>query len=255
MLTSVRSLLAAPLRASTVLTAAPALAQDDDAAASPFTVSGNVAMTSDYRFRGVSLSAGDFAIQGGVDLAHESGFYLGTWASSIQGGTPYGEVELDVYGGWTGDVAEGVTVDVGLLYYIYPTTDDPLGLDPDTDYFEPYASISTTIGPVGATLGAAYAWDQDSLGGNDNLYIYTDWSLGVPSTPLSFTAHLGYTDGVLAPPLLAGTADDTGLDWSLGVSGTIYGGLSGSLSYVGVEGPSIDGFTDDAIVATLSFAG
>ena len=254
MLTSVRSLLAATLLASTVLTAAPALAQDDDAAASPFTVSGNVAMTSDYRFRGVSLSAGDFAIQGGVDLAHESGFYLGTWASSIQGGTPYGEVELDVYGGWTGDVAEGVTVDVGLLYYIYPTTDDPLGLDPDTDYFEPYASISTTIGPVGATLGAAYAWDQDSLGGNDNLYIYTDGSLGVPSTPLSFTAHLGYTDGVLAPPLLAGTADDTGLDWSLGVSGTIYGGLSGSLSYVGVEGPSIDGFTDDAIVATLSFS-
>jgi uncharacterized protein (TIGR02001 family) len=254
MLTSVRSLLAATLIASTVLTAAPALAQDEEAAASPFTVSGNVAMTSDYRFRGVSLSGGDFAIQGGVDLAHESGFYLGTWASSIQGGTPYGEVELDVYGGWTGDVAEGVTVDVGLLYYIYPTTDDPLNLDPDTDYFEPYASISTTIGPVGATVGAAYAWEQDSLGGNDNLYLYTDWSLGVPNTPLSFTAHLGYTDGVLAPPLLAGTADDTGLDWSLGVSGTIYGGLTGSLSYVGVEGPSIDGFTDDAIVATLSFS-
>jgi uncharacterized protein (TIGR02001 family) len=254
MLTSVRSLLAATLLASSVLTAAPALAQDDDAAASPITISGNVAMTSDYRFRGVSLSAGDFAIQGGVDLAHESGFYLGTWASSIQGGTPYGEVELDVYGGWTGDVAEGVTIDVGLLYYIYPTTDDPLNLDPDTDYFEPYASISTTIGPVGATLGAAYAWEQDSLGGNDNLYVYTDWSLGVPNTPLTFTAHLGYTDGVLAPPLLAGTADDTGLDWSLGVSGTIYGGLSASLTYVGVEGPSIDGFTDDAIVATLSFS-
>lgn len=253
MLTSVRGLLAASIFATTALTAAPALAQDDSAA-SPITISGNVALTSDYRFRGVSLSAGDIAIQGGIDLGHESGFYLGTWASSIQGGTPYGEVELDVYGGWTGDVAEGVTVDVGLLYYIYPTTDDPLNLDPDTDYFEPYASVSTTIGPVGATLGAAYAWEQDSLGGSDNLYVYTDWSLGVPSTPLTFTAHLGYTDGVLAPPFLAGTADDTGLDWSLGVSGTIYGGLTGSLSYVGVEGPSIDGFTDDAVVATLSYS-
>ena len=52
----------------------------------------------------------------------------------------------------------------------------------------------------------------------------------MPSTPLSFTAHLGYTDGVLAPPLLAGTADDSGLEWSLGVCGTIYGGLSGRLS-------------------------
>src|SRR5690606_11355542 len=163
----------------------------------------------------------------------------------------------DVYGGWTGAVAEGVTVDVGLLYYMYPAGDAPLGVDPDTDYFEPYASISTTLrpvcaapgaayareqgslgggaklygvtvrslgpytdyfeplasisttlGPVGATLGAAYAWEQDSLGGEDNLYVYTDWSLGVPNTPVTFNAHLGYTDGVLAPPFLAGTADD-----------------------------------------------
>ena len=256
MLSSIRGLLAATVLAGSLLAAAPALAQDEEEGAeSPISISGNVAITSDYRFRGVSLSAGDIALQGGIDLTTTSGFYVGTWASSIQGGTPYGEVELDVYGGWTGDVAEGVTVDVGLLYYIYPTTDDPLGLDPDTDYFEPYASISTTIGPVGATLGAAYAWDQDSLGGNDNLYIYTDWTLGVPNTPVTVNAHLGYTDGVLAPPFLAGTADGSGLDWSLGVSASIYGGLSGSLMYVGVEGPSIDGFTDDAIVATLSFAG
>jgi uncharacterized protein (TIGR02001 family) len=255
MLTSVRSLLAATLLAGSALTAAPAFAQDEEEAASPISISGNVALTSDYRFRGISLSAGDFALQGGIDLVHESGVYVGAWASSIQGGTPYGEVELDIYAGWSGMVAEGVTVDAGLLYYIYPTTDDPLNLDPDTDYFEPYASVGFTIGPVGGTVGAAYAWDQDSLGGSDNLYLYTDWSLGIPNTPLTFNAHLGYTDGVLAPPLLAGTGDDTGLDWSLGVTAAIHGGLSGSLTYVGVEGPSIDGFTDDAIVATLSFAG
>lgn len=254
MLTSVRGLLAASILAGSVLTAAPAFAQDEEAS-SPITVSGNVALTSDYRFRGVSLSAGDIALQGGVDLVHESGLYVGTWASSIQGGTPYGEVELDVYGGWTGAVAEGVTVDVGLLYYIYPTTDDPLNLDPDTDYFEPYASIATTLGPVGATVGVAYAWEQDSLGGNDNLYVYSDFSLAVPGTPVTATAHLGYTDGVLAPSFLAGTADDSGLDWSLGLTAAVYGGLSVGVSYVGTEGPSIDGFTDDAVVATLSFAG
>ena len=78
-----------------------------------------------------------------------------------------------------------MTVDVGLLYYAYPTTDDPLNLDPDTDYFEPYASIATTIGPVGATAGVAYAWEQDALGGNDNLYLYTDFSLAVPGTPVT----------------------------------------------------------------------
>lgn len=254
MLTSVRGLLAASLLAGSMLTAAPAFAQDEEEASSPITISGNVALTSDYRFRGVSLSAGDIALQGGIDVVHESGFYVGTWASSIQGGTPYGEVELDVYGGWTGQVAEGVTVDVGLLYYLYPTTDDPLNLDPDTDYFEPYASIAGSIGPVTATLGAAYAWDQDSLGGNDNLYIYTDFALGIPGTPVTATAHAGYTDGVFAPPLLAGTGDDTGLDWSLGLSTSVYGGLSAGVTYVGVEGPSIDGFTDDTVVFTLSFA-
>jgi hypothetical protein len=68
------------------------------------------------------------------------------------------------------------------------------------------------------------------------------------------SAHLGYTDGVLAPPLLAGTSDDTGFDWSIGASATVLGGLSVGVSYVGVEGPSIDGFTDDAIVGTLSFS-
>ncbi len=252
MLTSVRSLMAATILAGSLLAATPAFAQDEEGDDSGLSVSGNVAVTSDYRFRGISLSAGDFALQGGIDVAHDSGFYVGTWGSSIVGGTPYGELELDVYAGWTGDVADGVTIDVGLLYYLYPTGDVP-GFD--TDYFEPYASVATTIGPVGATFGAAYAWEQDSLGGNDNLYLYTDWSLGIPNTPITLSAHLGYTDGVLAPPLLAGTGDDTGFDWSLGASVTVYGGLSAGVSYVGVEGPSIDGFTDDAVVATLSFAG
>jgi uncharacterized protein (TIGR02001 family) len=255
MLTSVRSLLAATVLAGSALLATPAFAEDEEEGAeSPITISGNVAVTNDYRFRGVSLSGGDFALQGGVDLVHESGFYVGTWGSTIQGGTPYGELELDLYGGWTGMVAEGVTLDVGLLYYAYPTGDDPLNVDPDTDYFEPYASVAFSLGPVTATAGGAYAWEQDSLGGNDNLYLYTDFALGVPGTPLTVTAHGGYTDGVLAPPFLAGTADDTGLDWSLGASMPIYGGLTGSVTYVGVEGPSVDGFTDDTVVLTLSFA-
>ena len=256
MLTSVRSLLAATILAGSALTAAPAFAQDEDDGAAPaISISGSVTGTSDYRFRGVSLSAGDFALQGGITASHESGVYVGAWASSIQGGTPYGEVELDLFTGWTGAVAEGVTVDVGLLYYVYPTTDDPFNLDPDTDYFEPYASVATTLGPVTAKLGAAYAWDQDSLGGNDNLYVYGDLSSGIPGTPLTLAGRLGYTDGVLAPPLLAGTGDDDGFDWSVTASMPIYGGLSGAVSYTGVEGPSIDGFTDDAIVFSLTFAG
>ncbi len=74
MLTSVRGLLAATVLAGSMLAAAPAFAQDEEEAASPISVSGNVAVTTDYRFRGVSLSGGDFALQGGIDLTSTSGF-------------------------------------------------------------------------------------------------------------------------------------------------------------------------------------
>ncbi len=250
MLTSIRGLAAATTLTFVALSAAPAFAQDEDAASSSsITVTGNVALVSDYRFRGVSLSGGDPAIQGGVTVTHDSGFYVGTWASSIDdgGSDVYGDVEVDLFGGWSGKVTEGVGLDVGLLYYAYPSNAKGF----DAEYFEPYATISGDLGPVQAKLGVNYAWEQDSLGGDDNLYIHTELSSGIPNTPVSLAAHLGYTDGVLAPPLLAGTADDTGFDWSFGASATVLGSLTLGVSYVGVEGPSIDGFTDDAVVFSI----
>lgn len=292
MLTSIRGLVAASLATGIALSAAPAMAEtidiesydpvaadsefsfniadadsgidldravaEIDAAAasnigaeSGFTLSANVALVTDYRFRGVSLSAGDPAIQGGFDIAHSSGFYVGTWASSIEGGPAFGELEVDVYAGWGGDLMEGVSFDIGLLYYMYPTDGDDLIDDFNVNYWEPYASLGFSIGPASATVGVAYAWDQSSLGDEDNLYVYTDLEAGLPGTPLTLAAHLGYTDGVLAPPLLAGALDDTGLDWSIGASAEV-GAFSIGVSYIGVEGPSIDGFTDDTVVATLS---
>ena len=247
MLTSFRGLVAVSLAAAGLSLSTPAMAQSDDEVASDFTVSANVALTTDYRFRGVSLSGGDPALQGGFDVAHDSGFYIGTWASSIDGGAAYGDLELDIYAGWSGNLSDAVSVDVGVLYYIYPTED--LGLD--TDYIEPYASVGVNFGPAEATFGVAYAPEQDSLGGDDNLYLYTDVGFGLPGTPLTVTGHLGYTDGPLAPPLLAGTTDDTGLDWSLGAS-VAQGNFEVGVAYIGVEGPAIDGFTDDAIVGTIS---
>ncbi|AXK41918.1 TorF family putative porin [Erythrobacter aureus] len=247
MLTSFRGLVAVSLAAAGLSLTTPAIAQSDDEVASDFTVSANVALTTDYRFRGVSLSGGDPALQGGFDVAHDSGFYIGTWASSIDGGAAYGDLELDIYAGWSGNLSDAVSVDVGVLYYIYPTED--LGLD--TDYIEPYASVGVNFGPAEATFGVAYAPEQDSLGGDDNLYLYTDVGFGLPGTPLTVTGHLGYTDGSLAPPLLAGTTDDTGLDWSLGAS-VAQGNFEVGVAYIGVEGPAIDGFTDDAIVGTIS---
>ncbi len=213
---------------------------------SGFELSGNVALVSDYRFRGVSFSDGDIALQGGLDLGHSSGFYVGTWASSISGGTAFGELELNVYGGYSADVTDGVTVDVGLLYYIYPTGDV---VGADTDYFEPYASVSTTLGPVSATLGAAYAWEQDSLGGDDNIYVYTDFETAIPETPFTLSAHLGYTDGIFATQ-----GDGTSFDWGLGASYAVTDSLSLGLNYVDTQGPSIEDFTDAGFFVTLGYS-
>ncbi len=229
----------------------PAFAQDEETdPPSEFTVSGYVQGVSDYRFRGYSLSGGDVAVQGTINLNHSSGFYAGTWASSLEDTAVYGHTEVDLYAGWTGAIASGLTADVGLLYYVYPN-----GKVGDANYFEPYASLSTTFGPVSAKLGVTYAWEQDSLANEDNLYVFTDVGVGIPDTGISLSAHVGYTDGVLAPPFLAGDfTDDTGFDYAVGASYNVTDKLSVGVSYVGVEGPSIDGFTDDTVVGTIKLA-
>ena len=245
MLTSVRGLLAATLIAGCGMAATPAFADETDPP-SDVTVTGNVALVSDYRFRGISLSGGDPAIQGAINVNHSSGLYAGVWGSSLEDSDLYGSLETDFYAGWTGEVSPGLTADAGLTYYVYFN-----GTEGDANVFEPYVSLTKTLGPVSAKAGAAYAWKQDSLGGDDNLYLYTDWTLGVPNTPVSVAAHLGYTDGALSPKLLTGVSTSGGLDYSVGAAYQITPALSLGVSYVGVEGASIDGFSNDAVVATL----
>lgn len=247
MRTSIKALLASTLIAAG-LAAAPAMAQEE-AAASDITVTGNVAAVTDYRFRGLSLSGGDFAIQGSIGVSHSSGFYVGAWASSLEDSPVYGSTELDVYGGWTGEVTPGLTFDGGLLYYVYPN-----GNVGDANVFEPYASVSAAVGPATVKVGAAYAWKQDSLGGDDNLYVYTDLSAAIPETPISVSAHLGYTDGALSPKLLTGVSTDGGFDYNVGASYNITDKLSLGVSYVGVDGASIDSFSNDAVVGTVKLS-
>ncbi len=213
---------------------------------SAFEFSGNVALTSEYRFRGVDLSGGDIAVQGGVDISHSSGFYVGTWGSSLDEDTVgYGHTELDVYGGYSGDLTEGVSFDLGVIAYLYPNAGPG-----DFDYVELYGSVGFTFGPAEVTLGGAYAPDQDSLGGTDNIYVYTDLGVGIPGTGVTVTGHVGYTDG-----FLTFTNDSKAFDWSIGAETTLFGPVSAGVAYVGAEGDIPAGnydFVDDAVVFTLS---
>jgi uncharacterized protein (TIGR02001 family) len=111
--------------AATAGTPALALAQAAPAAApqSPHTLTGNIALVSSYRFRGIDQTFGKPALQGGVDYSHASGFYAGNWNSNVNEGAgfPEGNLEMDFYGGWKGSWGDW-GVDVGGIYYYYPGT-------------------------------------------------------------------------------------------------------------------------------------
>ncbi len=201
---------------------AAVVAQDTEAAgdeAGDFDIGVTITGVSDYRFRGLSLSDKDPAIQGAIDVEHKSGFYLGTWASTIKGSPA--DVEVDLYAGWRGEVASGVGVDIGAVTYLYPG-------GADLDYVELLGSISYTLGPVETKLGVGYSPSQDNLGNDDNIYVYLDASVGIPSTPVTVLAHIGHEDGSLAGP--------TGKkwDWSLGAE-VVVDRFTLGLSYVDTD--------------------
>lgn len=85
----------------------------------------NAALTSDYRYRGISQTRLQPALQGGADLVHgASGFYAGAWASTIKWTGDAGggaSVELDIFAGKRGELAPGVGYDAGVLTYVYPS--------------------------------------------------------------------------------------------------------------------------------------
>lgn len=250
MLTSIRGLVAASLLLGSGLAAAPAFADETDPPAD-ITVTGNVVGVTDYRWRGLSYSGGDFAVQGQINVGHSSGLYVGAWSSSLEQDffDVYGSAEVDIYAGWSGEVSSGLTADVGVTYYAYPN-----GTTGNANFFEPYASLSTTVGPATAKVGINYAWEQDALGGDDNVYVFTDLGVGIPDTPISVSAHLGYTDGALSPKLLTGVSTDGGFDYSVGATANVTKNLSVGVSYIGVDGNSINGFSNDAVVGTVKLA-
>ncbi len=93
-----------------------------------FSLSGNAAIVSDYRFRGYSQTDFRPAVQLGFDLTHSSGFYLGNWNSNVSDFVfTDGNLEMDFYGGWKGDVGGGFTLDAGVLHYYYPGSSSPKG--------------------------------------------------------------------------------------------------------------------------------
>ena len=110
-------------------------------AAPAYTLTGNVALTSDYRYRGLSQTRLKPALQGGADYTHtDSGVYAGVWASTIKWIDDFGgdaKVEIDLYGGKRGEIAPNFTYDVGGLFYAYPSN----RLSVNANTFELYGQL------------------------------------------------------------------------------------------------------------------
>jgi uncharacterized protein (TIGR02001 family) len=156
-------------------------------------VVGNVALVSNYVWRGTSQTAQQAAIQGGFDYAHASGFYAGTWGSNVNFGfadpaTPDAggaNMELDLYGGYKFK-AIGVDWDVGLLQYMYPGADS----DAKIDFLEYY--VGGTYGPFSAKY--FYASDyQGSL--SEDAGSYLDLALNFDLGGVGLGLHYGMSSG------------------------------------------------------------
>jgi uncharacterized protein (TIGR02001 family) len=201
-------------------------------------ISANVSVTNDYRYRGISQSNFQPAVQGGFDYAHESGFYIGNWNSSISWISDLNPgvsapVEMDFYAGFKKDLfAEGFASDLGVLQYYYPMNGGPaLTTSPNTT--EIYAAQNFTLGPVTGFVKFSYAVTTlfgvaESAGS-----YYPDLTLNYDTGiwGLSLNGHVGYqqfagTNGNFANSNLSYT------DWKLGVTKDFGAGLSLSAAYV-----------------------
>jgi len=217
-------------------------AEDDEPA---ITVSGSATLVSDYRFRGVSQTDEGMAVQGGFTIAHESGFYVGTWGSNLAGWGTFGgtNMELDIYAGIAFPVGEG-TLDTGVTWFMYPSGADT------TDFAELYAKLSGDVGPLSLTGGIFYAPSQEALGNafpvgapadpgdkEDNLYLAADAVYGIADTPISLKAHLGYSDGNpgLGPNGTSIAPTGSYFDWMLGADVSPIEGLTLSIAYIDTD--------------------
>ncbi len=193
----------------------------------------NVGVTTDYRYRGLSQSRLQPALQGGVDYADKSGFYVGAWGSTIKfikdSGATKGPVELDLYGGYKGAVGD-VAYDLGFLRYEY--VGNKLG---DVNG---YANANTSEVYGAVTLGLVTAKYSHSL---TNVF-------GTPNSKNSYyldlSAALDLGNGFTLVPhigrqMVKNTAAGTYTDYALTLSKDLGQGLSASIAAVGTDADKV----------------
>ena len=168
-------------------------------------VSANVALTSNYIFRGVTQNNEDPALQGGFDWEDKSGFYLGVWGSSVDFGGDE-STELDFYGGYGFDLAPGFSADIGLTLFKFFGGDSAS----DSDVEEAHLGLSYAGFDLYYYLGLS-DFDSDTIELSYGFDITSD--IGVTLTVGDFedVSDFYYSAGVSGPL-------GYGVDWDLTVA-------------------------------------
>lgn len=216
------------LFALTLGAAAGAMAQTAAPAEPESTLAFNVGAVSEYRYRGISQSRKSAALQGGVDYNDKSGFYIGTWASSIKwitdAGAKDGNIEIDIYGGYKGTVGD-IAYDVGYLRYEYAGNSyaKVSGTNANTDEFYAAATVGMFTGK--------YSYATSPLFGTPNSKgsYYLDLSAAIDlGDGYSLTPHVGYQS-------VANWKDGTYTDYALTLGKDLGNGLSASAALIGTN--------------------
>ncbi len=184
-------------------------------------VSANMAITSNYVWRGMTQTKNSPAIQGGVDLDYK-GFYLGVWGSNIEYGDAKASLEADIYLGYAGELSS-FSYDLGIVEYMYPNMSD------EYNFAEVYVDLGYDFNV--ASINAKY-----SLGIKTNDTDPDDnWEVGasVP-LPMEFSVDLTYGD-----------YDTLGAYYLVGVNKSL-GKFDFTLAYT-----ANDATDEDNIVATV----
>ncbi|GAA0822928.1 TorF family putative porin [Colwellia asteriadis] len=183
-------------------------------------LSANVGATSNYLWRGLEQTNGSAAISGGIDYEDSSGFYAGTWVSNADWANNDMSYELDLYGGYSADINDSLSYDVGFIYYAYP--DETTG---DADFSEVYASVTFEA----LTLGVAVLTSGEGADVGDTIYASADYSFAL-ANDADITLHLGSYSG----DWLSEDSIDYGVSFNksgftLGASATDLDGAAGDI--------------------------
>lgn len=209
--------------------------------------SANVALATDYVFRGISQTGEDPALQGGFDFKHASGFYAGVWGSNVEFSPAVDDasLELDYYAGVTGEFGGGLGWDVGAIYYSYPGSES----DANLDYWEAKGALSYAFKGVALepSVSLALYYSPEFTGETgDATYVVGSLNLALPQD-FGLSLHVGQQS-------IDETVPDSYMEYGVGVSKQVAGfGLA--LNYYGTNGDGEDlagDLADDRVVFSVS---